>query len=408
MLPDTAQHQSPENNTSNTQFGIFDYFEVVIKRKRLIFYVTLSAIIISIVFSLMLPNKYDSTVRILPPSQDNGIAGLMMGTLSGGAASIASDLFGKVSPADQFASILESDRISDAIINKFNLMAVYNVKYRLDMYKILDQLVDIQVGKKDGVISITVTDKLPQRAADIANAYVDELSKLSSEMSMSNGSKNKEFLEKRLTQARVDLANAEDNIKRFQSKNKAIDVTEQAKVTIASVAEMREQLVLQEVYLAGLMRKFTDNSQEVKDAKTSITKIKANIAQLEGNTKGGTIPAIGSMPEIGQEYVRLLRELKIRETLVELLTKQYELAKYSETKDISNINVIQYATPPDKKSKPKRSIIVIFSTIAGFWGAVFACFVLEYLKRLPSEERKRMREMARQLLSWRSTLNSDN
>ena len=293
--------------------------------------------------------------------------GLMMGTLGGGVGNIASDLFGKVSPADQFASMLESDRISDAIIDRFKLMTVYDVKYRLDMYKVLDQLVDIQVGKKDGIISITVTDKIPKRAAEIANAYIDELEKLSSEMSMSGGGKNKQFLEKRLVQVRADLANAEEGLKRFQSSNKTIDVTEQAKATIAGVAELQARLVLQEVTLAGLNRKYTENSQEVKDAKAAITRIKASIAQLEGSAKGGAIPTVGSMPEMGQEYVRLLREFKLQETLVELLTKQYELAKYSEAKDVSNISVIQSASPSDKKSKPKRSLIVVFSTIAGFF-----------------------------------------
>lgn len=407
MPSQTNQVALPVSPETERHLGLLDYLDIIIRYKQFVVSITLLAFILSIVISLLLPNKYSSEALILPPQQDNSLAGLMFGAMGGGLGGLAGDLLGKGSLADMYASVLKSDRMSDAIIDRFKLMEVYDVAYRTEMYNVIDQLVSISVGKKDGIISITVVDRNPQLAADIANAYVDELGKLTVELNMTGGSKNRQYLEKRLVLSRADLAKAEEEIKKFQTKNKTIDVTEQAKASITGIAGLQAQLTLLDIQLAGLRRRLTENSQEVKDTKAAITRIKANITQLEGNDKGGTIPNVGTIPVMGQEYIRLMREFKIQETLVELLTKQYELAKLSEQKDVSNVQVLQSARPSDKKYKPKRSVIVIIATFFGFVGAVFASFVVEFFRRLPTDELTRLREMAQQLISWRSTSKSN-
>lgn len=367
---------------------LFDYIEVTIKHRRLIFKATVAALIISILITLILPKKYSSTARILPPQQDTNLMGLMLGGGVGGFSSLAGGMLGLGTPADQYASMLESQSISDAIIDRFKLLEVYNKKFRLEMYKKLDKLVEIKAGKKDGIISITVEDEDPKRASDMANAYIEELAKLTVELNMTGGGRNKLFLEKRLAQSRADLAKAEEEIKKFQIKTKAIDVSEQAKASIVGIAELRSQLVLQELQLAGLSRRFTENSQEVKDTNAAISRIKAQISHLEGTGDGGAIPTVGSLPNMGQEYIRLMREFKIQETIVELLTKQYELSKLIESKDVSSIQVIQRARTPDKKIKPKRTQIVVVLTFTAF--IISVCFVIirEYVKNLSENERQ--------------------
>lgn len=374
--------------------GLLDYLEIIAKHLRLIIKVTVTAAILSISIALLLPKVYSSTTLILPPQQDADLMGLMLGGQAGSmAASLAGGLLGTGTPADQYASILECQHISDIIIDRFNLMKEYNIDYRTEMYKKLDKVVDIKAGKKDGIISITVEDEDPQKAANIANAYVEELGKLTAELNMTNGNKNKLFLEKRLTQSKGDLAAAENQLRKFQSKNKAIDVTEQAKASIVGIADLRAQLVLQNIQLAALKRRFTNNSQEVKDVTVSINKIKNQISKLEGNGNDGAIPTIGEVPKLGQEYIRLMREYKIQETLVELLTKQYELAKLTEVKDITNIQVIQQARPADKKVKPKRSLIVLGTTfLAGFCSIMYAIFV-DYRDKLPDQQLNRWRNL---------------
>jgi uncharacterized protein involved in exopolysaccharide biosynthesis len=379
------------NDQSSDEIDILDYLEVILKRKMLIAKITASACFVSIIVSLFLPKIYSSTVLILPPSQDQGIMGLMMGQLGGGMANLAGDILGKGSPADQYVGILKSEAIKDAIIDRFKLMNLYKIKYRLDAYKKLDKSADIAVGKKDGIISITVEDKDPKRAAAMANAYVEELGKLTARINMTGSGQNRAFYEDRLARAKVELAKAEDAMKAFQTRNKALNVDDQAKASIEGVALLRGQLAAQEVQLTSYRSYLTDSSREVVALKASIAGIRRQIAELEGKGKTSAIPSLGTVPSLGEEYLRLMRNFKIQETLVELLTKQYEMTKLKESNDVSGVQVIQQARVPDKKIRPQRSRIVLGSTFASFLFAIFYSFVLEYAQRLPEEERARWR-----------------
>ena len=135
--------------------------------------------------------------------------------------------------------------------------------------------------------------------------------------------------------------------------------------------------------------RFTDTTQEVIDAKAAISKLKAQMVQFEGSGRGSSIPSVGSVPELGQEYVRLMREFKVQEAIFELLTKQYEMARMSEAKDVDGVQIIQKATVPDKKTKPKRSLIVLATTFAAGFGALLFAFIREAGERMPEEDRER-------------------
>jgi tyrosine-protein kinase Etk/Wzc len=376
--------------TDPDTIDLFDYLEVVVRHKRMIIITTVAACLLSVGVSLMLPKMYRSTVMILPPQQDQGLLGAMMGQMGGGISGLAGDLLGKGTPGDMYVSILHSDAISDAIIDGFKLMGVYGEVYRLDTYGALNKHVIIAAGKKDGIISISVEDKEPKRAADIANAYVEELAKLTVKLSTTGAGQNSTFYAQRLDSAKADLAKAEEALRRFQSRNKTLDVMEQAKATIGGIAQLRAQLASQEVQLETFRRQFTDASQEVKTTKSIIANLKTQIAGLEGNSGGGAIPSVGSVPALGQEYVRLMREYKIQEATVELLTKQYEVAKLSQAKDVSSIQVIQKARVPDKKVKPKRAAIVIIVTFSAALLAILFSFVSEFFARMPRADRERL------------------
>ena len=318
----------------------------------------------------------------------------MMNALSGGMASLAGDLLGKGTTADLYVGILNSRTVKDTIIDRFKLMEVYEQKYRLDTYKVLEAKAAIAAGKKDGIISITVEDKDPKLATDLANAFVEELGKLTVKLSIAGAGQNRGYLEERLAKAKIDLDRTEEMLKIFQSKNNALDVPEQAKAAILGVAQLKAQLVVQEVQLAGMRSRFTDTTQEVKDLKASITNLRSQIAKVEGNERGSSIPAMGSVPELGQKYVRLMREFKVQESIFEVLTKQHEMAKMSEAKDVVGMQIIQKATTPDKKVKPKRSMIVLATTFAAGFGAVLCAFVCEAGERIPAEDRERWRRIS--------------
>lgn len=394
----------PSESDPNGSRKLVDYFEVITRNRLIVFRITVLSALVSIVVSLLLPKIYYSTARILPPQQENGIFSLMLGQMGGGVANLASDILGSGSTSDLYASILKSEAIKDRVIDRFKLIEVYKKSYRLDTYKTLDETVSVDVGKKDGIISITVEDKDPKRAAAIANAYVEELGALTRGLNTTGASQQRKFLEERLIKAKADLASTEDALKNFQSKNKAIDITEQAKGSIQEIADITGRLALEEVKLSTLQQQFTDASHEVVTQKKVIATLRSQLARKEGQEPQGVLPSIGSVPAIGEQYVRLMREFKIQEALVELLTKQFELMRYNEANTISTVQVIQKATVPDKKTKPKRSLLVMASTITGALFSIVYVFFINYSTQLPLEDRRRWRNVISGLISRKYTV----
>jgi tyrosine-protein kinase Etk/Wzc len=387
--------QEPETQRKNAakEMELFDYLEVIVKRKKLIFWVTVAAFVASIIIALILPKSYQSTAKILPPPLTDRENLTELESLANGLMDVGT-------PADLYASILQSEVIKDKIIDRFNLKKVYDVTYRQDLYKKLDKLVNIEAGRKDGIISITVEDKVPQRAADMANAYVEEVGNLNVNLNIYGAGQNRAFLEGRLAKAKSDLALAENALKAFQARSKAFQVPGQAETTIAGIAQMKARLASQEVRLSVLRTTYTDSSEEVTNALTSIANLKSQISRLENGNSSGALPSLGSVPALGQENVRLIRELNIQSALVEDLTKRYEQASLYEANNISSIKVIQKARVPDKKAKPRRTKIVIFSTIFAFMCSTGAAIAREHFDRLPSDAQRRIINLIQMSLSW--------
>lgn len=367
---------------------------MLLRRWRMIVAVTLGVTAAAVAVSLVLPVWYRAYALIIPPQQESGLMGAMLGDM-GGLSSLAGDLVGGRSTSDLYLAMLRSETVKDELIERFKLADVYGTVYRLDTYRAIDDRSSISAGKKDGVITIAVEDRSPERAAALANGFVDALRALTVRLNVAGAGTSRGFLGVQLDQARQKLSEAEEGLKAFQSRNKAIDVPEQAKASIAAVAELQAQLATQEVQLASLRQRFTDEAPEVRSLMTSIESLRRQIAQLEGRGTGA-IPPVGSVPQLGQEYVRLMREFKIQETLVELLTKQYEMAKLTESKDSSSMQVLQTARAPDKKSRPKRAQIVLVAGVLAFFFAALGALVQDFFRRMSPAERARWARLAEQ------------
>lgn len=389
-----GENSNPDPQASNlgpASHSLIDSLSIIFKHRRIILRVTLAVTIITVICTLFLPNIYTAKALILPGQQDRGLMSTMLGQL-GGFASLAGGVgaaIGGPTTTDLYVSMLKSEAVKDPIIDRFRLLEVYNSEYRTDVYKDLDKKVFISAGKKDGIITITVDDKDPKLAAAMANAYIEELGNLAVRMDVTGAGQNRSFLEERLEKAKAELLKAEENLKSFQGKYKAINVTAQAEATIKGVAELKAQLAAQEVQLAAYRRQFTDSSQEVKNLTTLVNNLRGQIAKLEGMGGNSAIPSVGSVPNIGQEYIRLMREFKIQESLVEILTKQFEMTMISEAKDISPIQIIQKAKIPERKSKPARKKLVIFFAMVTFFGAILVTLMAERLLVIKSEIGKR-------------------
>lgn len=372
--------------------GLIYFIGVVAKYSKMIFWVTAFALLLSIVSSVLLPAVYNAKVLVLPAGEDKGLRNAMLSQM-GGLAILAGDAFGGGTLSDLYVGMLNSDALKDQVIDRLKLMAVYDKEDREDAYKVLAKRVSITSGKKDGIITIAAEDHDPERAADLANTYVDELGKMAIRLKVTGASQSRTFLEDRLNSAKAALVKAEESLKDFQSRNKAVQFTAQAEATIKGVAELRAELALQEVQLMILRRSLTDSNQKVKNLAASVAGLKGQVAKLEGAENSSSIPSVGAVPAIGQAYVRLMREFKLQETLVELLTKQYELASITEANEVSPLQVLQQGRVPSQPIKPKRGFIIVMVTLTGFLFSIVAAFVIERISAVSLEEKRLWKEL---------------
>lgn len=392
-------NSSGYNNQETHDF--LDLVIVLAKKWRLIAIITLAVMVLTATYSLFIPNVYTAKTMIVP-KDDNGsdLMGAMMSQI-GGLANIAGG--GVVgTKGDLYVTVLNSESIKDLVIERYNLKSIYKEKFRSKIYAKLDGSLDVSIGKKDGVISINFTNENPKLAADIANGYVTALGEVTSKLNMDGAGIQRSFFEDRLKRAKGDLAVAEEALKNFQNKNKAVNVPDQAKVTLDAIAELRGQLLAQQTQQAVLRQKFTEQSAEVKSANASINNLKQQISRLEGSTSAGVVPGFGAMPQLGQEYVRLMRDYKTQETLAELLTKQHEIMKINEANNFVPFQVIQFAKVPDLKSGPKRALIVLMMGVAAFFSIVIFVALSHILGTLSVTTHEKLKEIKEHLCRMRS------
>ncbi len=375
------------------EINLLELLRVIVRNLPLIARITAAAMILSVLYSLTLTNVYTAKATLLPPQKDSGggaaallasMGGGGLGALAGGSGGGSSDLY---------LGLLKSRTVTDSVIKRLDLHTEFKSKNADLTRTTLQNLVKFQAGK-DGIITITADYKDPTKAALLANTFIDELQKKSLQLNLTKASTERNFLEKRLVVVKEDLKTAEEEMKRFQETNKTIKADDQVKVAIEGIARLRAEMVTKEVQLASLRSSMTDESAEVRTLLAGITKLRSQLNSMSGTGKGGgVIPTVGSAPSIGVEYIRRLRELKIQEALFEQLTKQFELAKMNEARDASSLQVLDEAVPPLHKSKPKRSLIVILSTVTALFCSVFLVFIREYLTKLSPEDSAIMDEM---------------
>ncbi len=356
-------------------------------------------VLVSVVYSLRLPNIYSATAKILPPQKESGGALSALVGQAGGLAGLAASGLGG---GDLYLGILKSRSVADGVINKLDLMKVYEVD-TLEQARLTLQGRTIVQGGKDGIISITTEDKDPKLSALLANTIVEELGTTTVRLNLSKAGTERAFLEKRLDVVKKDLKIAEENLKTFCSEHKIVQVDSQTKASVESVARMKAELANREIQLSIVRAKQTDESPDIKALQSGIRQLKNEIQRISGSSVSAEgIPSVGSVPSLGLEYTRRLRELKTQEAILEQLTKQYEVAKLGEAKDSSAFQVLDEAVVPIKKSKPSRARIVILATISGGILSVLLAFLLEWIGNLEDAEKELLNRIKREIFSVRS------
>lgn len=381
---------------NDDEINLLDLAIVLAKHKKILLGVPLAVAFLVAGISLIMPNIYTGTARILPPQPSQSTAAAMLGQLSALAGGAGASL-GIKNPNDLYIGMLRSRTVADNLISRFGLLDYYEVELLSIARKRLKGVTNISDGK-DGIIVIEVDDEDPKRAADMANGYVEELYALSQTLAVTEASQRRLFFEKQLKQAKEQLANAETALRQTQESTGVLEVSEQGKAMIEAVGAIRAQIAAKEVEL-GAMRTFaTVQNPNYQRAQQELAGLREQLAIMEKGGESGLVPT-GKLPEAGLENLRRLRDVKYFETLFELLAQQYELARIDEAKDASIIQVLDKAVIPDRKTKPKRAIIVILSAIVTGILTVLSIFIIE-----ASEKARRNPEHAERIATLRKFL----
>jgi tyrosine-protein kinase Etk/Wzc len=377
----------------NDEINLLDLLIVLLKRKRLILGITFISALITAIVSLIMPPVYRAETSLLPPQPSSSMALQALSQLAGGAAGIGAEVLGIKTPADLYAGLLKSNTVLDRIIDRFKLMELYKCKYRTDARKRLLDNIQVSVDKKSNIITISVEDKDPVRAAQMANAFVEELKALTKGLAITEASQRRLFFEEQLKDTKLALIKAEEDLKKFQEKTGAIKVEEQAKAVIEGIATLRAQIAAKEVEIKVMKTYSTPYNPDLQRAEEALRAMKAELQKLEAKEGKNPDPLMptGRMPEVGMEYLRKLRELKFNETLYELLLKGYETARLDEARDAVVIQVVDKPIPPDKRAKPKRTLMVLVATFTGFFLSIFIAFFIEYKEKASQDPEQKER-----------------
>jgi capsule polysaccharide export protein KpsE/RkpR len=307
----------------------------------------------------------------------SGSGGGLSSALGGGLGGVAGDLLGLKTSGALFVDMLEGPTIQDGVISKFDLRKIYGDKYWEDARKQLERRTDIKEDRKSGVITIAVTDHDPQRAQQMALAYVEALNGLVAQVSTSSARRERQFLEQRLKTVKQNLDVAAKQFSEYSSQNGTLDVPSQSRAMLESEATLEGQLIAAQSELEGFEQIYTDNNIRIRTLRGKIAGLKQQIEAMSGNRAGadsngsglaGDFPSIRKLPLVGVQWANLYREAKIQETVYELLTQEYEFAKVQEAKEIPTVNLLDAPLVPERKSFPPRILITLL-------GAMFAFFV---------------------------------
>jgi len=353
--------------------------------RRILVRGALLAFILSVAATLVIPKQYESTARIMPP-ENSGAGTALLAAITGrselsGLSGLASSLLGTRTTGPLFVDLLRSATVSNDLIDQFQLQRIYRKRYRVDTAKGLARRTVILEDKKSGVISITVKDSDPRRARDIAQAYLDELNLLVNRTNTSSARQERIFIEHRLDGALADLERAQQEMSEFSSTHTTIDIKEQTRAMVDAAAKLQGQLIFEQSELDSLMQIYGDENVRVRSARARVAELQRQIEKISGSSapsddgastspKNGVVidrtsteyPSLRQIPRLAVPYANIYRRVRVQETLYEMLSQQYELARIQEAKDVPVVRVIDFPGVPEKKSFPPRALFSLLAT----------------------------------------------
>ena len=352
--------------------GLFslDRWQLVWDQRWSVLRFAFKGLLFFVVLAFLIPTRYESITRLMPPESHNSAGMAMLAAVSGQAgealSSYASNLLGMKSSGALFIGVLNSTTVEDALINRFDLRKVYWVSRWEDARKKLEARSYFAEDRKSGIIEIRVRDSSRERAQEMARAYVEELNRTVAHSSTSAARREREFLETRLKAVKVELDQAAEDFSQFASKNTAIDIPAQGKAMVEAAARLQGELIAAQAERQGLEQIYTANNVRVRAVQGKIDELRQQLDKLGAAGTGSDepksddlYPSIRKLPLLGVTYADLYRRTKIQEAVFETLTKQYELAKVQEAKEIPTVRVLDPANYPERYASPPRVLIIV-------------------------------------------------
>jgi tyrosine-protein kinase Etk/Wzc len=398
-----------DRRAESEKINIYNYLTLLVSYRRFIFLNLVGVCLIVLIISFVLPSWYVATTTILPPGGDAismGLASSVMGSVSGLATSLSLPFM--ATPSDIIAAILRSRVVGEAVVQKENLMEVFDTKSMEQALRELSSRTSVTVTN-EGLITLSYEDKDRIRAAKVANRFMEETDRINQQTSASQAKSARIFIEERLAKTQKDLSQAEENLKRFQEENKTILLDEQMKAAIDKAAKLKAQMVSSEIKLNVLGKTLAYTHPQIRSLKSEIDEIKRQLEILEtGNQDQASsgektvmdVP-IAQVPALGLKLGRLVREVRIQEAVFELLTQQYEQYKIQETKDTPTIQVLDRAVPPERRAKPKRAFLVGMSGILSLFASLVFIFGLEYFRQSKKTNPEAIERLEILMSAWR-------
>jgi uncharacterized protein involved in exopolysaccharide biosynthesis len=426
LVPDehgVFREQSPEELRASRERTATN-LRLLWEQRRFLLRWTIIGLVVSAVLAFLIPSRYVATTQLMPPDNQSGggaaafLAAAGRGGSSGGGSSLAGlagDLLGTKNSGALFVGILSSRTVQDRLIEEFDLRREYWDSKMEDARTDLASHTTVSEDRKSGIISVSVWDHNPQKAAAMAGAYVKELDRLVAQVSTSAARRERIFLEDRLHSVKQDLDASAVKFSEFASKNTAIDIPAQGKAMVEAAATLQGQLIFAESELQGLEAIYTDQNVRVRALRARVSELRTQLGKMGGEagaagaltTKSdpSLYPSIRQLPVLGVTYADLYRNTKIQETVFELLTQQYELAKVQEAKEIPSVKVLDSAVVPTKKSFPPRGVFSAVGAILFFLGGCAWIFAhRSYAAIDPQDPRKLLAEEVTLTLRARSAV----
>ncbi|MGC9198627.1 MAG: GumC family protein [Acidobacteriaceae bacterium] len=399
-------------SAEDDEISLLDLLIVLADRKRTVLWTTGTFAVLAIVISLLLPARYTATTTLLPPASSNSVSSMLASQLGslGGMAAMAGGGLSLKNPNDRYVSMLRSQTVEDLMVKRYGLMKEYHAHYLSDARKDFEAHATVDGDGKDGLIHISIEDHDPRKAAEMANGYVEAYRYLSQHLAISEASQRRLFFQQELQDAKNNLADAEVALEQTELKTGIIQPDSEERALIDSAATLRAQITALNVQIQGMQTYATGENAQLIQAQQELAGLQAELAKLGGSSEamgGGAEDAFllpkGVIPKDEMEYIRRLRDVKYDETIFDILAKQFEMAKLDEAKEGALIQVIDPAVVPDRRSFPKRGLIVIVSTVLGLFFGIFLALFQAALQRLREDPETGVKlNLLRRALSLRS------